>query len=209
MPEKPKKLGRQNYDWESIKMDYVTDPQSSIRKISDKYGIRAKIVANKSKADNWFATKKQYQKRVATKALSKAATKDANRMARLLNATDKLTEQIEKALADPEQLYKQFVPETVSENGTTISTFVDKTSEKFDSKAAKDMLQSLKMIEELNRSLKSIQKAEALHRQNIENERLKLERERFEFEKSKYNDSQTTDNDIKVVIGGYEDGWDE
>ena len=190
-------------------MDYVTDPQASIRKISDKYGIRAITVANKSKADNWFATKKQYQKMVATKALSKAATKDANRMARLLNVTDKLTEQIEKALADPEQLYKQFVPETVSENGTTISTFVDKKSDKFDSKAAKDMLQSLKMIEELNRSLKSIQKAEALHRQNIENERLKLERERFEFEKSKYNDSQTTDNDIKIVIGGYEDGWDE
>ena len=209
MPEKPKKLGRQNYDWESIKQDYVTDPQSSIRKISDKYGIRAKTVANKSKADNWFATKKQYQKRVATKALTKAATKDANRMARLLDVTDKLTEQIEKVLADPEQLYRQFVPETVSENGTTISTFVDKKSEKFDSKAAKDMLQSLKMIEELNRSLKSIQKAEALHRQNIENERLKLERERFEFEKSKYNDSQTVDNDIKVVIGGYEDGWDE
>ena len=209
MPEKPKKLGRQNYDWESIKMDYVTDPQSSIKKISAKYGIRQPTVANKCKADNWFATKKEYQKKLTSKALEKALSKDANRMARLLNVTDKLTEQIEKALADPKQLYKQFVPETVSENGTTISTFVDKESEKFDSKAAKDMLQSLKMIEELNRSLKSIQKAEALHRQNIENERLKLERERFEFEKSKYNDSQTTDNDIKVVIGGYEDGWDE
>ena len=209
MPEKPKKLGRQNYDWESIKMDYVTDPQSSIRRISEKYGIRQNTVANKSKADNWFATKKKYQEEVTSKALAKAASKDANRMARLLNVTDKLTEQIEKALADPEQLYKQFVPETVSENGTTISTFVDKKSEKFDSKAAKDMLQSLKMIEELNRSLKNIQKAEALHRQNIEIERLKLERERLEFEKSKYNDSQTTDNDIRVVIGGYEDGWDE
>lgn len=209
MPEKPKKLGRQNYDWESIKMDYVTDPQSSIKKISAKYGIRQPTVANKCKADNWFATKKEYQKKLTSKALSKALSKDSDRMARLLNVTDKLTEQIEKALADPEQLYRQFVPETVSENGTTVSTFVDKKSEKFDSKAAKDMLQSLKMIEELNRSLKNIQKAETLHKQNIENERLKLERERLELEKSKYNDSQTTDNDIKVVIGGYEPGWDE
>lgn len=209
MPKKPKKLGRQNYDWESIKMDYVTDPQSSIRKTSEKYGIRQATVANKCKADNWFATKQKYQKKVVTKAMSKAMSKDADRMTRLLKVTDRLTEQIEKALDDPEQLYRQFVPETVSNSGHTISTYVDKKSEKFDTKAAKEMLQSLKIVEELNRSLKNIQKAETLHKQNIENERLKIERERLEFEKSKYNDSQITDNDINVVIGGYEEGWDE
>lgn len=209
MADKPKKNGRQNYDWDAIKLDYISNPKSSQKYISEKYGIRERTVAERSKQDGWVEAKKKHIEKVTEKATEKATVKSADRMARLLNVTDKLTEQIEKALADPKQLYKQFVPETVSENGTTISTFVDKESEKFDSKAAKDMLQSLKMIEELNRSLKSIQKAEALHRQNIENERLKLERERFEFEKSKYNDSQTTDNDIKVVIGGYEDGWDE
>lgn len=205
----PKKMGRQNYNWNAIKLDYVTDPNSSIRKISDKYGIRVKTVANRSKADDWVAAKRNYQKKATTKALSKAMTKEADRMARLLDTTDKLTQQIEKALEDPDQLYRQIVQETVSRGGETISTCVDKKTEKFDTRAAKDILQSLKIIEELNRSLKNIQKAETLHKQNIENERLKIERERLEFEKSKYNDSQVTDNDINVVIGGYEEGWDE
>lgn len=210
MPDKQKKkLGRQNYDWQKIKLDYVTNPKSSIKYISNKYGIRTRTVADRCSADNWVAEKKKYQNEVAKKALLKATTKDANRMTRLLAVTDRLTEQIEKALDDPEQLYRQFVPETVSDNGQTISTYVDKKSEKFDTKAAKEMLQSLKIVEELNRSLKNIQKAEVLHRQNLENERLKIERERLELEKSKYNDSQITDNDINVVIGGYEEGWDE
>ena len=90
-----------------------------------------------------------------------------------------------------------------------MSTMVEKQFDKIDNRALKDTIQSLKMLEDIQRSLKNIQSAERLNRERREDERLKIERERFEFEKSKYNDSQTTDNDIKVVIGGYEDGWDE
>ena len=209
MADKPKKTGRQNYDWDVIKLDYISNPKSSINQISEKYGIRRATVSQKSRENGWANAKKEYLQKVSTKASTKASTKQADRLARLIDATDKIAEVLEGALKDPEQFYRQFVPETVSEDGTMISTYVDKTSKKLDTRAIKDVMQSVKMLEDINRSLHNIQKAETLNKERREDERLKIERERFEFEKSKYNDSQTTDNDIKVVIGGYEDGWDE
>ena len=201
MPDKPKrKLGRQNYDWEMIKLDYVTNPQSSLKQISDKYGIRYRTVCDRSKADDWLATKKKYIKNTTAKALEKASAKDANRLARLVAATDKITEQLERALADPDQFYRQFVPETMSEDGTTVSTYVDKVSAKVDTRAMKDMLQSVKMLEDINRSLHNIQKAEQLNKDRREDEKLKLEREKFEYEKSKQNNFADDEANCGIVI---------
>ena len=67
-----KKDGGQRYDWEKIKLDYVTTPGSSLKKIAEKYGIRFATVADKSSADSWFATKREYQQEVSRQALKKA-----------------------------------------------------------------------------------------------------------------------------------------
>lgn len=210
MPEKPKKLGRQNYDWETIKIDYVTDPKSSIKKISEKYGIRYRTVADKSKADDWFATKKNYTKQVTIKTLEKASTKQANKLANLMTIADGLEKVLMKAIEDDQQFNRHIVPETVDDitNGVRVQSMTEKTMDKIDTKALKEAASTLKLLEDMKRSLYNIQKAEQLNRDRRENEKLKMERERLEMEKLKV-DAKAPDTEVKVVIGGYQEGWEK
>ncbi len=210
MPDKPKKLGRQNYDWEAIKIDYVTDPNSSIKKISEKYGIRRDTVQKKCKADDWFATKKKYQEKVVSKALAKAVSKDANKLANLVTIADGLEKVLMKAIEDDEQFNRHIVPETIDdiENGVRVQTMTEKTMAKIDTKALKEAASTLKMIEDMKRSLLNIQKAEQLNRDRREEEKLKIEREKFELEKNKVEGAKP-DTEVKVVIAGYQEGWEK
>ena len=61
---KSKKDGGQRYDWNLIMTDYVTNSDSSLRKIAEKYGIRFTTVKDKAKADSWFATKQEPKDRL-------------------------------------------------------------------------------------------------------------------------------------------------
>lgn len=210
MPDKPKKDGWQRYDWEAIKIDYVTDPNSSIKKISRKYGIRERTVADKSKADDWFATKKNYLKRVTDKTIEKVTTKQANKLANLVTIADGLEKVLMKAIEDDEQFNRHIVPETIDdiENGVRVQTMTEKTMAKIDTKALKEAASTLKMIEDMKRSLLNIQKAEQLNRDRREEEKLKIERERFELEKNKVEGAKP-DTEVKVVIAGYQEGWEK
>ena len=60
MADKPKKIGRQNYDWDAIKLDYISNPKSSVKQISEKYGIRQRTVAERCNKDGWVEAKKKH-----------------------------------------------------------------------------------------------------------------------------------------------------
>lgn len=201
MPEKKKKNGRQNYDWDLIKMDYVSDPQSSLKKISEKYGIRYRTVEDRSKADSWFATKKKYQAEVVRKATAKlsakATAKKADELANTIQAAANIAEAILRKTQDPDQFCRHIIQEGNAESyGSTEYVF-----EKMDMKAAKDAVSALKGVEELLRGFHNIQKADALIKQQ-------LEREKFEWEKKKA-DMLKPDSSHSIRIDGFEEGWAE
>lgn len=177
MPAKPKKMGRQNYDWDRIMNDYVCNSGMSLRKISEKYGIRLTTVAEKSKADNWFATKQEYQEKARTKALSKAVTKKANELAGLVEASDYIEKTILKAFSDPEYFKKHIVTQNLNEEQATL--------EILNTKAMKDMMRVIKDVEDVKRSILDIRKADVTERMRIEQERLELEKERLALEKER------------------------
>ena len=177
MPAKPKKSGRQNYDWNRIMNDYVCNSGMSLRKISEKYGIRLTTVAEKSKADNWFATKQEYQEKARTKALSKAVTKKANELAGLVEASDYIEKTILKAFSDPEYFKKHIVTQNLNEEQATLDIL--------NTKAMKDMMRVIKDVEDVKRSILDIRKADVTERMRIEQERLELEKERLALEKER------------------------
>ena len=196
----PKKLGRQNYDWQKIKFDYVTNPQSSIKYISEKYGIRNRTVTEKCRTEGWVAAKKEYINRVTEKAVEKAATKNADSLARLSNVADKLVGVLEKAVSDDQQFNRHIVTESGGTGDTNYSTMAEKQFDKIDNKALKDTIQSLKMLEDIQRSLKNLQSAERLNRERREDERLRIEQERWEAEKARQNISSGEDSNAGIVI---------
>lgn len=176
---KPKKSGRQNYDWIAIKHDYVTSPEMTLRKIADKYGISRDCVYKKSKADNWFATRKKHQAKVGAKAIAKTETMQANELAKEMHLLAKMQQHVTMAVDDDVQFRRHIKVDPITGDLT------EEVLDKVDTKAVKDIMQTLKMIEDMSRSLYNIQKAEAIQRHQIEAERLQLERERLELEKER------------------------
>ena len=205
MPAKPKKNGRQNYDWDLIKMDYVSDPRSSLKNISEKYGIRLRTVADKSKADDWFATKKKFQAEVVEKATAKltakATTKKADELANAIKAASNIAEAILKKTEDPDQFCRYIVQEGSAESyGSNEYVF-----DKMDMRAAKDAMSALKCVEDMLRGYHGILKAETLNKQEIERERLELEKERLALERERNalrsgNISSENDTQYGVVL---------
>lgn len=177
MPAKPKKNGRQNYDWAKIKSDYVSNADMSLRKISEKYGIQLTTVYKKSKADNWFATKQEYQKKVYAKAEAKVVTKKANELAGLVEASDYIEKTILKAFNDPEYFNKHIVTQNLNEEEATLDIL--------NTKAMKDMMRVIKDVEDVKRSILDIKKSDTAERLAIERERLELEKERLALERER------------------------
>ena len=202
MAEKSKKDGGQRYDWEMIKLDYVTDPLSSQQKISKKYGVSLVSIRKHSKAEDWLATKKKYQRDVTEKVIKKVSAKNADKLANAIIAASNIADAILKASEDPEQFRRYIVQEGSAESyGSAEYVF-----EKMDMKAAKEAIAALKGVDDLLRGYHNIQKAEALNKQQIERERLELEREKFEFEKQKAEFSKPDSSNV-IRIEGYEEGW--
>ena len=177
MPKDQKKNGRQNYDWNLMMMDYVSHQDLSLRKIAEKYGVRFTTVKDKAKADSWFATKQEHQKKVRTKAAAKVVTKNANELAGLVQASDYIEKAILKAFSDPEYFNKHIVSENLSEQQATLDIL--------NTKAMKDMMRVIKDVEDVKRSILDIKRSDAAERLAIERERLELEKERIALERER------------------------
>lgn len=197
MAKSPKKDGGQRYDWEMIKLDYVTDPLSSQQKISEKYGVSLVSIRKHSKAEDWLATKKKYQRDVTEKVIQKVSAKNADKLANAIIAASNIADAILRKSQDPDQFCRYIVQEGNAESyGSTEHVF-----EKMDMKAAKEAISALKGVDDLLRGYYNIQKAEAL-------EKARLERERFEWEKQKSEAFKPTDGNA-IRIEGFEKGWAE
>ena len=177
MPDQKKKNGRQNYDWNLMMMDYVSHQDLSLRKIAEKYDVRFTTIREKAKADSWFATKQEHQKKVRTKAATKVVTKNANELAGLVTASDYIEKTILKAFNDPEYFNKHIINDNLSEQQATLDIL--------NTKAMKDMMRVIKDVEDVKRSILDIKRSDAAERLAIERERLELEKERIALERER------------------------
>ena len=177
MAKSPKKDGGQRYDWNLIMTDYVTNSDSSLQKIAAKYGVSFTTVKDKSRAENWFATKKKHQMSVRQKAAKKIATKSAGELAGLVDASDYIEKTILKAFKDPEYFNKHIINDNLSEQQATLDIL--------NTKAMKDMMRVIKDVEDVKRSILDIKRSDAAERLAIERERLELEKERIALERER------------------------
>ena len=186
MPKDPHITGGIRHDWAAIKHEYVTDPDASLRKIAKKYGVSLNAIAKKSKAEDWFVTRKKTQTKIVTKGITKTVNKMADELSKESDFLERMKGHMDRMLQDDMQ-YQRHLVETKTfdeDGGMTIAT-EERLYNKYDSKAMKDSMQILQMMESMTRSLYNIQKAEALERQQIERERLELEKERLALERER------------------------
>lgn len=169
------------YDWNLIKNDYITDPGSSLSKISKKYGCSPSLVREHSRKEGWNKAKREQQEKIRQKTAEKLATKNANRLANELLAADLAGQAALKALKDPDQFRRHLVQKGRKGSIDTVEIVADK----YDARAMKDMLSALKMVEDLKRSIGEIQRQSERQKHDIEQARLELERERLALERER------------------------
>ena len=200
-------MPRSKYDWDNIRTEYITS-DLSLKDISDKYGVSQRLVNTKSAEQGWVDQRKKYNAKVVEKAVNKVAAKRANQLAKELTIADNISNVLKKALEDAEQFNRYIIDTTTRVDGTEIRTSEEKTFEKVDMRALKDAAAALRLVEEMKRSMAGILRVEEINRNRREEKRLRLEEEKLQLQKEQ-TEARKPDTDIKVVITGYEEGWDE
>ena len=200
-------MSRPTYDWDKIRTEYITT-DLSLKDISEKYGVQQRLVNTKSAEQGWVDQRKKYNAKVVEKAVNKVATKRANQLAKELTIADNISNVLKKALDDAEQFNRYIIDTTTRVDGTEIRTSEEKRFEKGDMRALKDAAAALRLVEEMKRSMAGILRVEEINRNRREEKRLRLEEEKLQLQKEQ-TEARKPDTDIKVVITGYEEGWDE
>lgn len=198
-------MARRKIDWEAIKTEYVTSNIGQ-REIIRKYKIDNKMVAKHSKNDGWVQARKDYRARVQARAqakmCNKEATKQASELDGLLNASYMLRDRIVKATQDPDQ-FNRYLVQYGSGKGEYDTE--ERIYTKVDTKAIKELTQSMRALESLIRSLNNIPTEAEAQRLQIEREKFELEKEKWEKEKAE----ATSAREVRVIFDTELEGWTE
>lgn len=85
-------------DWREVQAEYITDPNSSYRKLAKKYGIPVGTLQKRAVKEDWHSQKIQSGKNSVAKTVEIIEQGQANRLSRLMMVTDKLLLKIEQTV---------------------------------------------------------------------------------------------------------------
>jgi hypothetical protein len=86
-------------DWQKIKTEYITT-DISLRKLSEKYGIRYATVQDRSKKEGWITLRDQHRTSTVSKTMKKISDRQSDKLARIDGITDKLLMKLEQAVGE-------------------------------------------------------------------------------------------------------------
>ena len=199
-------MAQRKIDWDKIKTEYVTT-KTSLRELEKKHKIPYKEIRTHSAREGWVKARKDYTSRLTAKITSKIcdkeATRQANQLSGLLNASYNLRDRIVKATEDPDQFNRYLV--TQGRKGGEFET-VEVIKDKVDTKAIRELTQSMRALEDLIRSLNNIPTPAEQQRLDIERKKFELEKEKWEREKAEASSA----HEVRVVFDTDDlEGWTE
>lgn len=197
-------------NWEEIKTEYITTDISQ-RKLAAKYGIGPAAIATRSKNEEWVKAREQYKSKTIAKTLEKSSTREANRLARLMDTTTKAIDVAVRAFEDESQFNRYLVDRReayasplIDEDGETAiserSWTEEKIFSKVDTKALKDLTAVLKDLTGLMRDFYNIPTPAQAEAQRIAAERLELDRVKADADRG-------TPEPVTVIMGGEADEY--
>lgn len=82
-------------DWNKIKTEYITNPDTSYRELSQKYGVHYTNIAKRAKKEDWQQQRKQQANATQTKMIQAVERRKVDRAAKLMDVSDLLLKKIE------------------------------------------------------------------------------------------------------------------
>lgn len=87
-------------DWNKIKTEYITNPDTSYRELSQKYGVHYTNIAKRAKKEDWQQQRKQQANATQTKMIQAVERRKVDRAAKLMDVSDLLLQKIEALVDD-------------------------------------------------------------------------------------------------------------
>lgn len=139
-------------DWDAIRADYVSGTES-LKEVAKKHKVPYRSLAEHSSSEAWVEQRAQYRERAAMKFIDIVAERRAKSLANLMTASDKLAERL---ILDMDGLA----------NARDVS----------------DVAKALKYAADTLAQVYGIQTPAQMHRQKMDEEKLKIEKRRLELE---------------------------
>ena len=87
-------------DWQKIKTEYITNPDTSYRELSQKYGVHYTNIAKRAKKEDWQQQRKQQANATQTKMIQAVERRKVDRAAKLMDVSDLLLQKIESLVEE-------------------------------------------------------------------------------------------------------------
>lgn len=87
------------FDWAKIEQEYVTG-KMGLREIADKYHVAMSTLSKHAKVADFTGKREKYRKKVAQKALTRASTRDAKAISRIMTAAEKTIAKLRGAITE-------------------------------------------------------------------------------------------------------------
>ena len=157
------------YDWETIRAEYIAG-DASYKNLAAKYGVSYKQITTRGHDEKWAADRKKVREKAANRAADIVAKQKARSLANIMLAADKMADRL-------------------AANIDILDSARDTS----------DIAKALKYTIDTIHQVYGIQTPAQLHRQKMDEEKLKIERERFELEK-KRQDAVGNVEPVRIVI---------
>ena len=87
-------------DWQKIKTEYITNPDTSYRELAQKYGVHYTNIAKRAKKEDWQQLRKQQANATQTKMIQAVERRKVDRAAKLMDVSDLLLQKIESLVEE-------------------------------------------------------------------------------------------------------------
>ena len=159
-------------DWVPIRAEYIAG-QMGYRKLAEKHGVSENALYAHAKKENWSADRKKYREKRGADLVARYARMDTRRMESIFRASEKMADRL-AAMMEDESQFQRYV---VRDRDT--GEVHQETLDVYNTKA---MAQTVKMLREMNRQMRSLYRiptqAEA-EAQHIARRRLEIEEEKL------------------------------
>ena len=120
----------------NIRIEYISDPKTSYRKLAEKYNYPLKKISKLGKQENWKQLRVQLGDKILKKTINRISTEKSNELARVIESSSKLLSHINRALERDDEFDMVYV----TKQGKMINL------NKADAKAINNMASALKQL---------------------------------------------------------------
>lgn len=92
-------------DWQKIRSDYITKPNTSYRKLAELYGIDQATIARRAKKEGWVSERQQNAIKTQAKIVNAISDKQADRAAKLVSVADMLLDRVKQLVESDDKIF--------------------------------------------------------------------------------------------------------